>query len=185
MTKLSVNINKLATLRNARGKNNPNIINWASKIESFGAHGITVHPRPDERHIRKTDVIDLKTAVTEDLEYLKFSGVDRIEMYTEDYAQDNTTVDEYKKLAQFATASGLELNAGHDLNLKNLAQFITHIPEVKEVSIGHALICEALEFGMKDTIEAYLKILNECKSKTDLKSTSNFKIKHSKEEKRA
>jgi pyridoxine 5-phosphate synthase len=238
MTKLSVNINKLATIRNARGKNNPNIINWASKIESYGAHGITVHPRPDERHIRKTDVFELKKVVStelniegypspefldlikkirpdqctlvpdppevltsnagwkiknskelikksakiikdcgvrlslfvepktcnlEDLEYLKFTGVDRIEMYTEDYARDNTKVVGYKKLAQIATSVGLELNAGHDLNLKNLSQFITAIPEVKEVSIGHALICEALEFGMKDTIEGYLKILSDCK----------------------
>ncbi len=258
MTKLSVNINKLATLRNARGKNNPNIINWASKIESFGAHGITVHPRPDERHIRKTDVFDLKTAVstelniegypspdfldlikkirpdqctlvpdppevltsnagwqvktsketiknsakfikdlgvrlslfvepktcdTEDLEYLKYSGVDRIEMYTEDFAQKNSVVSEYKKLASIAISAGLNLNAGHDLNLKNLSQFITTIPEVKEVSIGHALICEALEFGMEDTIKAYLKILNDCKSQTDtFKQNQHTKLNQKEEE---
>jgi pyridoxine 5-phosphate synthase len=237
MTKLSVNINKLATLRNARGKNNPNLIEWAEKIESYGAQGITVHPRPDERHIRRSDAFALKRTVKteyniegypssdfldlieeikpdqctlvpdppealtsnagwdvkkskeilaeamrrlkptgvrvsvfmepkttsiEDLRELKLMGVHRIEIYTEDFANepDNEKVlESYRMLADRAVAEGLELNAGHDLNQQNLKKLISKIPEIKEVSIGHALVCEALEDGMKKTIESYLNIL--------------------------
>ena len=238
MTKLSVNINKLATLRNARGKNNPDLTKWAQKIESYGSQGITVHPRPDERHIRRSDVYSLKEIVStefniegypsdeflgliekinpdqctlvpdppealtsnagwvvsnslellkktmnklrplgvrvsvfmepkttslEDLKTLKELGVHRIEIYTEDFAlePDNESVlNSYRKLADDSLSVGLELNAGHDLNQKNLSQLLKVIPEIKEVSIGHALICEALEDGMEATINSYLKILS-------------------------
>lgn len=237
MTKLSVNINKLATLRNARGKNNPDLIAWAKKIESYGSQGITVHPRPDERHIRRADAFALKEVVSteyniegypsseflslieeikpdqctlvpdppealtsnagwnvkesmdilsetmrrlkptgvrvsvfmepktttlSDLESLKELGVHRIEMYTEDFANEPDNPDvlkSYRNLADQALSVGLELNAGHDLNQKNLKKLLTEIPEIKEVSIGHALVCEALDSGMKATVEAYLKLM--------------------------
>ena len=241
MTKLSVNINKLATIRNARGKNNPDLPSWVKKIESYGSQGITVHPRPDERHIRKSDAFALKkvieteyniegypssdflslieeiqpdqctlvpdppdaltsnagwdvsktkkilestmkrlkptgvrvcvfmepkTTTLKDLEVLKNLGVHRIEMYTEDFAkhfakhpENPNTLKEYRVLADQALSVGLELNAGHDLNQRNLKKLLTEIPEIKEVSIGHALICEALEEGMKKTVESYLKLM--------------------------
>ena len=237
MTKLSVNINKLATLRNARGKNNPDLVEWAKKIESYGSEGITVHPRPDERHIRRSDALSLKHVVStefniegypssdflalieeikpeqctlvpdppdaltsnagwivgeakdtlvktmerlrptgvrvsvfmepkttrlEDLAALQELGVHRIEMYTEDFANDPENPEvmkEYRKLADQALSIGLELNAGHDLNQKNLKFLLTEIPEIKEVSIGHALVCEALEDGMEKTVKAYLELM--------------------------
>lgn len=232
MTKLSVNINKIATLRNARGGNTPNVCQVALDCERFGAAGITVHPRPDERHIRFADVWDLKPILTTEfniegypapefiklvkavkphqvtlvpdppealtssagwdtvthLEFLKqvvadFQGVgirvsifidtdlkniefaaktgtDRVELYTEPYAT-NYPIDREKAVAPFVQAAklakqlGLGLNAGHDLSLDNLAYLHQHIPWIDEVSIGHALISEALYFGLESTIKQY------------------------------
>lgn len=237
MTKLSVNINKLATLRNSRGKNNPDVIHWAQLIEGYGAHGITVHPRPDERHIRFKDVYALKpvvkgefniegfpdkawlemvteicpdqatlvpdppTALTSnagfdvskthaflsevmetlrkskseirvsvfidplvfseaDAAKLKAIGVHRIELYTERFAENPSgTVSDYVKAAKWAIAAELGLNAGHDLTRQNLPVLLHAIPQIAEVSIGHALICDALGLGMRETIEQYLKAL--------------------------
>lgn len=237
MTKLSVNINKLATIRNARGGNNPSLVSWTQKLEAFGAQGITIHPRPDERHIRKQDVFDLKplvetefniegypspdfielikdikpeqctlvpdppdaltsnagwnvktqevllkkalkelspmtrvsifvepeTTTTESAKSLKDWGAHRAEIYTEDFAHNYTDKDvlnKYRRCADQLLEAGLELNAGHDLDLNNLSALIKLIPEIKEVSIGHALICESLEFGMEVTIKKYLEILS-------------------------
>ena len=236
VTKLSVNINKLATLRNSRGKNNPDVQAWTQEIEAYGVHGITVHPRPDERHIRYHDVellkplvrgefniegypderwIELVAAVhphqatlvpdppgaltsnagfdvkvsraflekaigqlkqhtpslrvsvfiepgrfsKEEARALRELGADRIEMYTEKYADDPRSVGEYRELADLALHAGLGLNAGHDLTSENLPALIHAIPEIEEVSIGHALICDALRFGMKETIGRYLAAL--------------------------
>jgi len=236
MTKLSVNINKIATLRNARGGNIPNICKVALDCENYGAEGITVHPRPDERHIRYADVWDLRPilktefniegypseafiklvksvkphqvtlvpdppeAITssagwdtfKNLEFLKEivadfqsvgirvsifvdtnlinienaarTGTDRVELYTEPYAADYTK-DREKAIAPFVAAAiltkklGMGLNAGHDLSLENLAYFRTTIPWVDEVSIGHALISDALYFGLENTIKLYKKQL--------------------------
>jgi pyridoxine 5-phosphate synthase len=241
MTKLSVNVNKLATLRNSRGKNNPDVLQWALDIISFGAEGITVHPRPDGRHIRKEDVfaiaksiqvefniegypdadflsmakiikpaqctlvpdpphvltsnagwkveenVDLLKQVVKELhdnnirtslfidpasftqrecEFLKSTRTDRVELYTEAYAESYGTprsdkcIELYIKTAEKICAEGIELNAGHDLNLDNLQYFIQQIPQIKEVSIGHALICDALKYGMKETVSRYLACLN-------------------------
>lgn len=243
-TKLSVNVNKLATLRNSRGKNNPDVLALSLDIIRYGAQGITVHPRPDERHIRKSDVYDLKRAievelniegypsedflkmvedvrpaqctlvpdpphvltsnagwrVSENLELLREvaqrlrscgirvsvfidpdsmkdeeyeklarSGVDRVELYTEKYAEhfhlaDRAHVlDGYRRAAEKARAAGLGVNAGHDLNTENLATLVAAIPWIDEVSIGHALICDALIGGMEATVKNYLACL---KSKT-------------------
>ncbi len=236
MTRLSVNINKLATLRNARGGDNPNIIRWTKIIESYGAQGITVHPRPDQRHIRQSDVVELKRAVTTEFniegypsrafldlvksvvpEQVTFVpdppevltsnagwdvikheafladvmaemreaqirtsvfmetdlrqmdavpkiGADRVELYTESYARrmaagDRAVLDQYRVAAERADGLGLGVNAGHDLDLNNLKAFVTAIPFVKEVSIGHALICDALVHGMEETVKLYLKAL--------------------------
>lgn len=239
MTKLSVNVNKLATIRNSRGKNNPDVLAWASRIEDFGAHGITVHPRPDGRHIRFSDVRALKPLVrgefniegypepawlelvkevsphqatlvpdppdaltsnagfrvSESLDLLcesvrflsgirvsvfidptDFSqadagllasiGVGRIELYTERYAETfggpeaGAVLKGYQLAAKWARAAGLGVNAGHDLNLLNLRAFRRAIPELDEVSIGHALICDALELGMEETVRRYLNSLS-------------------------
>jgi pyridoxine 5-phosphate synthase len=238
MTKLSVNINKLATLRNARGENNPDLLQHALLIESFGADGITVHPRPDERHIRKSDVYLLKKHLTkefniegypsddfiammlevkpeqitlvpdppgvltsnagfklyEDLPFvieavarlepskarislfidpldffgreqvIKETGADRIEFYTKNYA-DNfksaATLKPYKDLAYKVKDMGLGLNAGHDLSLENLEHFLTEIPIIDEVSIGHALICDALILGLCETVKRYAAIVHK------------------------
>ncbi len=238
MTKLSVNINKIATLRNARGGNLPHVVNVALDCERFGAQGITVHPRPDERHIRHQDVFDLKPllstefniegypsdsfinlvlsvkpaqvtmvpdppdAITsnagwntlkhghflrEVVEVFKKQGIrtslfiaadplmvrnalqtgtDRIELYTESYA-GNFPVDPEKAIKPFIEAAcianqlGLGINAGHDLNLDNLAFFYRHIPGLLEVSIGHALICDALYYGLENTIQLYLRQLSD------------------------
>ena len=232
MTNLSVNINKIATLRNARGENNPDVVAVAQDCERFGAQGITVHPRPDERHIRRSDVyalrpvvktefnmegnptpefIDLVLAVKpeqvtlvpdpegaltsnagwdveKNFEFLsetvdrfkeagirtsifvdadeemvraaKSMGADRVELYTEPYAAAYSS-DRVAAIAPFVEAaaccrqSGMGLNAGHDLSLQNLAYFHRCIPWLDEVSIGHALICDALYLGLKDTIAAY------------------------------
>ncbi|MFZ6666025.1 pyridoxine 5'-phosphate synthase [Peijinzhouia sedimentorum] len=242
MTRLSVNINKIATLRNARGGNNPDVLKTALDCETFGAEGITVHPRPDERHIRYSDVIDLKDRVTtefniegypderffelveiakpaqatlvpdgpdvltsnagwdtvrnqdflkevidrlkalgtrvsvfvdpsiEMVEGAKAIGADRIELYTEPYASQyaidkEAAVRPYTLAAQKATEIGLGVNAGHDLSLENLAYFIKMVPNVDEVSIGHALICDALYYGLENTIGLYL---NQIKNGTQL-----------------
>ncbi|MEO8472435.1 MAG: pyridoxine 5'-phosphate synthase [Chryseolinea sp.] len=234
MARLSVNINKIATLRNARGGNNPDVIKTAIDCERFGAQGITVHPRPDERHIRYSDVIQLMDVVkTEfniegypDERYMKLirevrpaqatlvpdppdaitsnagwdtiknlsflkeindeiksygvrvsvfvdptprmvegaavSGAHRVELYTEPYAREfhvdkNIAVKPYIESAKVAHDAGLGINAGHDLDLTNLQYLIQNIPSIDEVSIGHALICDALYFGLENTIQLYLK----------------------------
>lgn len=238
MTKLSVNINKIATLRNSRGGNNPDLVKVALDCERFGAQGITVHPRPDERHIRYQDVFDLKAVIATEFNiegncreqkfvdlvlankpaqvtlvpdaegqltsnhgwdtlkhaaYLKemvavfknadirvsifvdpvvelvegalATGTDRIELYTEAYAshfhQDKAqAIAPYVKAAQRASELGLGINAGHDLDLHNLAYFAQNIPNLLEVSIGHALISDALYYGLENTIQLYLKQLS-------------------------
>ena len=236
MTKLSVNINKIATLSNARGGNNPDVVRVALDCERFGAQGITVHPRPDERHIRHQDVFDLRPQLSTEFniegypsedfcnlvikvkpaqvtlvpdapdqltsnhgwdtknniefltpivkrfkdagirvsifidpdkemaDYAKQIGADRVELYTEPYASQYAT-DREKAIAPFIEAArhcreiGLGLNAGHDLSLQNLAYFHACIPWVDEVSIGHALICDALYLGLRETIKEYLNCL--------------------------
>lgn len=237
VTRLSVNINKIATLRNARGGNNPDVIKVAIDCERFGAQGITVHPRPDERHIRYSDVLQLKNVVTTEfniegypddrymqlirevkpaqatlvpdkpdaitsnagwdtvthaafltdiIKELKKSGTrvsvfvdpsitmaegaakvgaDRIELYTEPYASQyhinrDNSVTPYIKTAEAAHAAGLGINAGHDLDLHNLKFLKQSIPHLDEVSIGHALISDALYFGLENTIQLYLRQLN-------------------------
>lgn len=236
MTKLSVNINKIATLRNARGGNNPNLLKTAKDCERFGAEGITVHPRPDERHIRYDDVMMLKEQVSTEfniegnpddrymelirkakpaqatlvpdgpdnltsnagwdtiknkkmlsdiiqelkktevrvsvfvdpdlkmVEGAKECGADRIELYTEPYAvlfpkDPKKAVKEYVKSASLAKELGLGVNAGHDLDLENLRFLSTSISFLDEVSIGHALICDALYFGLENTIQMYKRKL--------------------------
>ncbi|HEX6223217.1 MAG TPA: pyridoxine 5'-phosphate synthase [Chryseolinea sp.] len=237
MTRLSVNINKIATLRNARGGNNPDVVRAALDCERFGAQGITVHPRPDERHIRYSDVFALKDILkTEfniegypDERYLKIirevrpaqatlvpdppqaitsnagwdtianetflkqvvaeikaNGVrvsifvdpiprmvegakkvnaDRVELYTEPYAHQfssnrESAIQPYKESAKRAHEVGLGVNAGHDLSLENLNFLSQNIPNLDEVSIGHALICDALYYGLENTIQLYLRELN-------------------------
>ncbi len=240
MTKLSVNVNKLATLRNARGGNMPDVLKMTLDIISFGAQGITVHPRPDGRHIRTQDVLDIAnninvefniegypsneyldlvkrvkpaqctlvpdppdvltsnagwliepnlefltgiveklhaqgarvslfvdphTLSAKDIELLKKTKPDMIELYTESYAQSFGTpkgaeiLALFKKTAEEINAMGIDLNAGHDLNLINLRTLVQEIPTIKEVSIGHALISDALYYGLNDTIKRYLDCL--------------------------
>lgn len=238
MTKLSVNINKIATLRNSRGGNNPDLIKAALDIERFGAEGITVHPRPDERHIRYRDVTELKNVIhtelniegncTEDKfvelvlatrpaqvtlvpdalgqltsnhgwntmehrEYLvkmidlfksagirtsifvdpvvemvegaALTGTDRIELYTEAYAKGYASGEKEKAIAPYIAAAhkanelGIGINGGHDLELHNLRYFAEHIPGLLEVSIGHALICDALYYGLENTVQMYRRQL--------------------------
>lgn len=236
MTRLSVNINKVATLRNARGGDVPNVVKVALDCESFGAEGITVHPRPDERHIRRADVYDLRpllrtefniegnptpefidlvlkvkphqvtlvpdspsqltsnagwdtkanqafltevldtfkqvgirtsvfvAADVEMVEYAAKAGADRVELYTEPYAtlfpqNPEAAIAPFVEAAKAARSHGLGLNAGHDLSLENLNYFYRNIPWTDEVSIGHALISDALYLGLKATIEAYKKCL--------------------------
>ncbi|MTI31315.1 pyridoxine 5'-phosphate synthase [Xanthovirga aplysinae] len=236
MTKLSVNINKIATLRNARGGNNPDVVQTAIDCECFGAEGITVHPRPDERHIRYADVLELKkvlntefniegypdnrymeiiskvkpaqaTLVPDPPEVLTSNagwdtirnhdflkeiilelkksgsrvsiflepdpkqvegalkvGADRIELYTESYATKYTqnrakAIAPYLETAKVAKEAGLGINAGHDLDLNNLGYLIEQIPFLDEVSIGHALICDALYYGLENTIQLYRRQL--------------------------
>ncbi|WP_288606160.1 pyridoxine 5'-phosphate synthase [Prevotellamassilia timonensis] len=236
MTKLSVNINKVATLRNARGGNNPDVVRVALDCEKFGAQGITVHPRPDERHIRHQDVFDLRPRLSTEFniegnpsddfcslvlkakpdqvtlvpdapdqltsnhgwntikheaflrdvvgrfkaagirvsifidaqpvlaDYAKKVGADRVELYTEPYAA-NYAANREEAIAPFVQTAihcreiGLGLNAGHDLSLQNLAYFHQQIPWADEVSIGHALICDALYLGLRETISEYLACL--------------------------
>jgi pyridoxine 5-phosphate synthase len=236
MTKLSVNINKIATLRNARGGNIPDVVLSAINCEKYGAQGITVHPRPDERHIKYNDVYEIKKQITtefniegypsekfmklvldvkptqvtlvpdtidqitsnsgwdtkknytflldiikefqknnirtsvfvdtnlENIEYAKKIGTNRIELYTEPYATNfiadkNIAIKPFIDAANYAVSIGLELNAGHDLDLNNLNFFAKNIPSLKEVSIGHALISDALYFGLENTIQLYLRQL--------------------------
>jgi pyridoxine 5-phosphate synthase len=236
LTRLSVNINKIATLRNARGGNVPDVVEHALAIERYGAHGITVHPRPDERHIRRSDVralapllstefniegypskefialvLEVRPAqvtlvpdppgvLTSDtgwdarknLQFLKStiaifkqegirtsifmgteldqiafaaeSGTDRIELYTGPYAHDfaadrEGAVVPFTKAAEKAAEAGLGLNAGHDLDLRNLSFFQKNVPGLLEVSIGHALISDALTFGLENTVQLYLREL--------------------------
>lgn len=235
MTKLSVNINKIATIRNARGGNNPNVLEAALNCEKFGAQGITVHPRPDERHIRYSDVREISKAISTEfniegnpvedkfvdlvLEVIPAQvtmvpdahdaitsnagwdtlknrilltdlcntfhkkgircsifvdpdpimvegavecGADRVELYTEAYARifkedPHKAIAPYYKAAKTARECGLGLNAGHDLSLENLNYFIRTIPWTDEVSIGHAIICDALYLGLEKTIASYLE----------------------------
>ncbi|MCX7637707.1 MAG: pyridoxine 5'-phosphate synthase [Cyclobacteriaceae bacterium] len=236
MTRLSVNINKIATLRNARGGNNPDVVKAAIDCERFGAQGITVHPRPDERHIRYADVLALAPVLTTEFNiegfpddrYLKLlrevrpaqatlvpdkpdvitsntgwdtvshqsflhevieeikkyagrvsvfinpepvmaeaaarAGADRVELYTEPYARlyrqnREQAVKPYVETALAAYQAGLAVNAGHDLNLENLRFLRQSIPHLAEVSIGHALICDALYYGLENTIQLYLREL--------------------------
>ena len=236
MTKLSVNINKVATIRNARGGNNPDIVQFAINCERYGADGITVHPRPDERHIKKSDVFLLKKVVKTEfniegfpskdfvdlvlevkpnqvtlvpdppniltsnagwdtiknqnflkktVKKFKESGIrtslfveadknmilaaketntDRIELYTEEYARNytknkNKAIKPFIDAANLAAEINLDLNAGHDLDLNNLNFFFSNIIKLKEVSIGHALICDALYFGLENTIQMYKRNL--------------------------
>lgn len=236
MTRLSVNINKIATLRNARGGNIPNVLDAAINCQRFGAQGVTVHPRPDERHIRYQDVYDIKPIITTefniegypsenfidlvldilpnqvtlvpdppdaltsnagwntienkdflkkviakfqskgirtsifietDIELIKNAkdtGTNRVELYTEPYAanfSDNCekAIEPFIKAAEVANQIELGLNAGHDLNLDNLKYFNQHIPGLLEVSIGHALISDALYYGLENTIQMYLREL--------------------------
>lgn len=244
MTKLSVNINKIATLRNSRGGNNPDLIQTTKDIERFGADGITVHPRPDERHIRYDDVFELKKIITTEfniegncreqkfvdlvlankptqvtlvpdvqgqltsdhgwdtikhkdfliemieifhkenirvsifvdpdvtmIEGAKLTGTDRIELYTEAYARESMvncqwsmvngekSIKPYIAAAQKANELGLGINAGHDLDFKNLQYFSKNIPGLLEVSIGHALICDAIYLGLENAVQLYKRQL--------------------------
>jgi pyridoxine 5-phosphate synthase len=237
MTKLSVNVNKIALIRNSRLGNNPNVIEMAKLAEKYGAEGITVHPRPDERHIRYADIPLLKAAVqtefniegnpmeptfidlvlanqphqvtlvpdnqkqlTSDhgwdtvlhqeflketiqvfnskgirtsvfvdpvikhIEGAKKAGANRIELYTEAYASSfkmnkTNAIAPYIKAAEYATEIGLGINAGHDLSLENLSYLKANIPQIMEVSIGHALVCDALIYGWENTIQLYKRAL--------------------------
>lgn len=238
MTKLSVNINKIATLRNSRGGHNPDVVKSAIDIQLMGADGITVHPRPDERHIRYADVRAIKPLITTEFniegncreakfidlvlevkpqqvtlvpdaegqltsdhgwdtithqDYLRYTidifkkagirvsifvdpveamveaaattGTDRIELYTEQYARlyaegkKDKAIEPYAAAAEKARSLGLGINAGHDLDRHNLAWFAQHIPYLDEVSIGHALICDALYLGLENTIQLYKRAL--------------------------
>ncbi|MCA9506873.1 MAG: pyridoxine 5'-phosphate synthase [Myxococcales bacterium] len=242
MTKLSVNVNKFATLRNARGGNNPDVLKMVLLIESLGVDGITVHPRPDERHIKKSDVYLLKNnlktefniegypskdfialvneirpeqvtlvpdpphvitsnagfKLQEDflkvkhavasikpsgarvslfiepldfkhrsLDIIKETGADRVELYTERYAsspKDSHVLEDYYRMAHGVKKLGMGINAGHDLDLDNLGALLDAIPIIDEVSIGHALVCDALIMGIKETISKYLAIAHKARS---------------------
>lgn len=236
MTKLSVNINKIATLRNSRGGNVPNLLKVAQDLENFGAQGITIHPRPDERHIKYQDAFDLKTVVhtefniegnpipkfmdlvlqikptqvtlvpdaddaitsnagwntikhkdflidvikeckkngirtsifvnpiLEMIDGAKETGTDRIELYTEEFAKqyelgNNNGIDSYVAAAVRANELGLGINAGHDLSLENIRFFKENIPNLLEVSIGHALISESIYLGIENVVNMYLQKL--------------------------
>jgi pyridoxine 5-phosphate synthase len=238
MTKLSVNINKIATLRNSRGGNNPSVLQAAIDVQNFGADGVTVHPRPDERHIRYSDVHEIKSIITTEFniegncreqkfidlvlqvkpqqvtlvpdaegqltsdhgwdtlkhkDYLiemiavfkqagirtsifvdpiiemvngaAATGTDRIELYTESYARHYPAnaaiaVAPYKAAAERALQLGLGINAGHDLDLNNLKYFSQQVPGVAEVSIGHALICDAIYLGLENAVQLYKRQLS-------------------------
>ncbi|MAU36086.1 MAG: pyridoxine 5'-phosphate synthase [Flavobacteriales bacterium] len=235
MTKLSVNINKIATLRNARGGDVPNIVKATIDCQNFGADGITIHPRPDERHITKKDVYDIKAIIQKEyniegypskdfikmvlevnpdqvtlvpdgpevitscsgwdtlkfqdflkevisafkengirtsvfvdpkiemIEAAKFCGTDRVELYTEGYAI-NYTIDKNKAIINYVEAAkkakelGIGINAGHDLSLENLEYFVKEVPNLEEVSIGHALISDSIYLGLENTIQMYKRL---------------------------
>ena len=200
MTKLSVNINKVATLRNARGGNNPDVVKVALDCEAFGAEGITVHPRPDERHIRRSDVYELRPLLTTEFNIEGYPSPEFVDLVlkvkphqvtlvpdapdqiTSNAGWDTKTnlsfltelmdtfgqagirtsifVGTDKEMIEYVTRSlGMGLNAGHDLSLVNLKYMHTHIPWLDEVSIGHALISDALYMGLKQTIEEYKNCL--------------------------
>jgi len=236
MTKLSVNINKIATIRNARGGESPNVVEAAINCQKFGADGVTIHPRPDERHITRKDVYDIKPIIStefniegypsedfinmvlevnpeqvtlvpdgpdvitscagwdtikfqsylkeiififqekgirtsifvdpeiEMIEGAKLCGTDRIELYTEDYATNylsnkEKAIEPYIEAAKKATELGLGINAGHDLSLENLEYFAREIPNLEEVSIGHALISDALYLGLENSIQMYKRLI--------------------------
>ena len=236
MTNLSVNINKIATLRNARGGNHPNLVKTAIDCQIYGADGITIHPRPDERHITQNDVFDLEKVITKEyniegfpndnfvnlvlevnpdqvtlvpdpphvitsnsgwdtlrfkdflsekisifkqkgirtslfvspkieiIKAAKICGADRIELYTEYYANyytvdKNRAIKPYVEAAKTALDIGLQVNAGHDLNIENLHFFANKISNLEEVSIGHALISDAIYFGLENTIQMYKRLL--------------------------
>ncbi len=236
MTKLSVNINKIATIRNARGGESPNVVEAAINCQKFGADGVTIHPRPDERHIARKDVYDIKPIIStefniegypsedfikmvleinpeqvtlvpdgpdvitscagwdtikfqsylkeiisifqekgirtsifvdpeiEMIEGAKLCGTDRVELYTEDYATNyfsnkEKAIAPYIEAAKKATELELGINAGHDLSLENLEYFAKHIPNLDEVSIGHALISDALYIGLENAIQMYKRLL--------------------------
>ena len=206
MTKLSVNINKIAVVRNSRGGNLPDVVRAATDIERFGADGITVHPRPDARHIRYDDVRNLARVLTTEFNIegnpipdfvalvlevrpaqvtlvpdapdaitsnagwntvaagAKACGADRVELYTEAYAREYAAdpaaaIAPYLAAAEEARRQGLGLNAGHDLSLENLRYFVGRIPGTDEVSIGHALICDALYYGLENTVQLYKREL--------------------------
>ena len=236
MTQLSVNINKIATIRNARGGDSPNVVEAAINCQKFGADGVTIHPRPDERHITRKDVFDIKPIITtefniegypstdfikmvleinpaqvtlvpdgpdvitscagwdtikfqdylkeiiaefkekgirtsvfldpkiEMIEGAKLCGTDRIELYTEEYATQYSidkkkAISPYIEAANKATELGLGINAGHDLSLENLEFFANNIPNLAEVSIGHALISDALYLGLENAIQMYKRLL--------------------------
>ena len=238
MTKLSVNINKVATLRNSRGGNNPDLLKVAKDIQNFGANGITIHPRPDERHIKYSDAINLKDVVhtelniegnpidkfvelvlnikpeqvtlvpdsvdvltsnagwntkkeykylrdvievfnkedirtsifvdpdIESIKYAEKTNCDRIELYTELYANNydtkkERTIELYSNCSKLANKLGMQVNAGHDLNLKNIEFFSQNMPFLDEVSIGHALISESLYIGLENVINLYINKLNK------------------------
>ena len=238
MTKLSVNINKVATLRNARGGNNPDLLKVAKDIQNFGADGITIHPRPDERHIKYSDAINLKDVVhtelniegnpidkfvelvlnikpeqvtlvpdsvhvltsnagwntkkeykylrdiievfkkedirtsifvdpdIESIKYAEKTNCDRIELYTELYANNydtkkERTIELYSNCSKLANKLGMQVNAGHDLNLRNIEFFSQNMPFLDEVSIGHALISESLYIGLENVINLYINKLNK------------------------
>ena len=236
MTKLSVNINKIATIRNARGGESPNVVEAAINCQKFGADGVTIHPRPDERHITRKDVYDIKPIINtefniegypsedfinmvleinpeqvtlvpdgpdvitscagwdtikfqsylkeiisifqekgirtsifvdpeiEMIEGAKLCGTDRVELYTEDYATNyfsnkEKAIAPYIEAAKKATELGLGINAGHDLSLENLEYFAREIPNLEEVSIGHALISDALYLGLENSIQMYKRLI--------------------------
>ena len=238
MTKLSVNINKVATLRNARGGNNPDLLKVAKDIQNFGANGITIHPRPDQRHIKYNDAINLKDVVhtelniegnpinkfielvlkikpeqvtlvpdsvdvltsnagwntkkeykylrdvievfkkedirtsifvdpdIESIKYAEKTNCDRIELYTELYANNydtkkERTIELYSNCSKLANKLGMQVNAGHDLNLRNIEFFSQNMPFLDEVSIGHALISESLYMGLENVINLYINKLNK------------------------
>ena len=176
MTKLSVNINKIATLRNARGGNVPDVVKVALDCESFGADGITVHPRPDERHIRRSDVYDLRPLLRTEFNIEGYPSPEFIDLVLKVKPHQVTLVPDdpsqitsnsgwdTKANLEFLTAKtarklGIGLNAGHDLSLVNLNYFYKNIPWVDEVSIGHALISDALYLGLERTIQEYKNCL--------------------------
>ena len=239
MTRLSVNINKFATLRNSRGGNTPDVRKAAVDVQRFGAEGVTVHPRPDERHIRYSDVREISPIITTEfniegncreprfvdlvlevkphqvtlvpdaegqltsdhgwdtvahrsyltdmvsafksagirtsifcdpdpamVEGAAATGTDRIELYTESYAREfesdpAAAVRPFRVAAETARRCGLGLNAGHDLNLRNLGYFVKEIPWIEEVSIGHALVCDAIHYGLENTIQMYRRALHQ------------------------